>query len=77
MIYKPNGIVVYSTCSLYPEERELQMEKIQEKINFLKLPSWFSPTYKKMNRSSIKMSQLQPHIYNTAGFLLQNFRRSS
>ena len=72
---KPRGILIYSTCSVYPEEGETQIEKIKEDVNFLELPTWFSPGYRKIKDSSLGVGRLQPHLHNTAGFFITKLQR--
>jgi len=72
---KPNGILVYSTCSLYPEEGELQIIKFKEALEPLTIPKWFSPSYK-INFVELKgTGRLFPAIHKTQGFFVGKFKK--
>ena len=74
-LLKPSGVLVYSTCSLYPEEGELQVLKILEEVNPIKLPEWFSPSYKIKNRQIPGTGRLFPAINQTKGFFIGKFKK--
>ncbi|MFX1588305.1 MAG: hypothetical protein ACFFC1_09135 [Promethearchaeota archaeon] len=72
---KDNGILVYSTCSLYPEEGELQVMKFREVLEPLDIPKWFSPSYE-INNSELKgTGRLFPAIHKTQGFFVGKFKK--
>lgn len=70
-LLKPGGTLVYSTCSLYPEEGEYQIQKIMnEQLEFKKGPSWLPPSYI-INNSSIRgTGRFFPAKHNTIGFFV-------
>ncbi|MFX1527308.1 MAG: RsmB/NOP family class I SAM-dependent RNA methyltransferase [Promethearchaeota archaeon] len=72
---KDNGILVYSTCSLYPEEGELQIMKFKELLEPLSIPKWFSPSYKINNYILEGAGRLFPAIHNTQGFFVGRFKK--
>ncbi|WP_371803969.1 RsmB/NOP family class I SAM-dependent RNA methyltransferase [Candidatus Lokiarchaeum ossiferum] len=72
---KPKGILVYSTCSVYPEEGEAQIHRIQDKASCLDIPTWFSPNYRKNGDYILGGGRLQPHIHNTAGFFIAKLQK--
>ncbi len=72
---KPNGILVYSTCSLYPEEGELQIIKFKEALEPLTIPKWFSPSYKINNVELKGTGRLFPAIHKTQGFFVGKFKK--
>jgi len=72
---KPNGILVYSTCSLYAEEGELQIQKVLDRLNPVRLPESFSPSYK-IDRKIIEgTGRLFPAIHKTKGFFVGKFKK--
>jgi len=72
---KPNGILVYSTCSLYPEEGELQIIKFKEVLEPLTIPKWLSPSYKIDNVELKGTGRLFPAIHKTQGFFVGKFKK--
>lgn len=72
---KDNGILVYSTCSLYPEEGELQIMKFREVLEPLDIPKWFSPSYKVNNAELKGTGRLFPAIHKTQGFFVGKFKK--
>ena len=74
-LLKPSGILVYSTCSLYPEEGELQVLKILDNFEPLELPKWFSPSYKVKNQKIPGTGRLFPAIHQTKGFFIGKFKK--
>ncbi|MHA1747244.1 MAG: hypothetical protein ACTSYF_01200 [Promethearchaeota archaeon] len=74
---KPNGILVYATCSLYPEEGELQLIKYVNDLIPMKLPDWFSKSYK-INNSHIRgTGRLFPAIHHSQGFFIGKFKKKA
>ena len=74
-LLKPKGILVYSTCSLYPEEGELQIIKILEHVKPLGLPKWFSPGYKINGKEIPGIGRLFPSTHRTQGFFIGKFKK--
>lgn len=74
-ILKPNGIFVYSTCSLYPEEGELQILPFLKYLDPLNLPKWFFSCYKINNREIPGTGRLFPSVHSTQGFFIGRFRK--
>ena len=72
---KTNGVLVYSTCSLYAEEGELQILKFIDKLDPLSLPEWISPSYKINNNFIEGTGRLFPSIHNTKGFFIGKFKK--
>jgi len=74
---KPNGILVYATCSLYAEEGELQIIKYLDDVVSLNLPDWFSKSYK-INGSYISgTGRLFPAIHHSQGFFIGKFKKKA
>ncbi len=85
-ILKPNGILVYSTCTHAPEENEeivdfaLETFKNQIQIEKISLPIKTRPGIKKwQDKEYLKEVQLACRVYpqdnNTEGFFIAKFRR--
>ncbi len=74
-LLKPNGILVYSTCSLYPEEGELQILKFLDDLEPLELPEWFSRTYKIKDSEIPGTGRLFPSLHKTKGFFIGKFKK--
>ncbi len=74
-LLKPSGILVYSTCSLYPEEGEMQVLKILDNFEPMELPKWFSPSYKVKNQQISGTGRLFPAIHQTKGFFIGKFKK--
>ncbi len=74
-LLKPNGILVYSTCSLYPEEGEHQILKVMDRLIPMELPTWFSNSYE-INDSTIPgTGRLFPSTHQTQGFFVGKFKK--
>ena len=72
---KPDGILVYSTCSFYPEEGEYQVREIINKLKPLNIQKWTLPSYK-INGSEIPgTGRLFPSIHKTQGFFIAKFQK--
>jgi len=74
-LLKPNGIFVYSICSLYPEEGELQILKFINKLDPLQLPEWFSPSYKINGDMVPGTGRTFPSMHHTHGFFIGKFKK--
>ncbi|MBY9015571.1 MAG: RsmB/NOP family class I SAM-dependent RNA methyltransferase [Candidatus Lokiarchaeota archaeon] len=72
-LLRPSGILVYSTCSLYPEEGELQVLKILNHFKPMELPKWFSPSYKIDHQQIPGTGRLFPATHYTKGFFVAKF----
>lgn len=72
---KRKGVLVYSTCSLYPEEGELQIMKFIESLEPLSIPNWFSPSYKINNHILKGTGRLFPAVHKTQGFFVGRFKK--
>jgi 16S rRNA (cytosine967-C5)-methyltransferase len=74
-LLKDDGILVYSTCSLYPEEGENIISKFIDRLEPLELPDWFSPSYT-FNHSKLPgTGRLFPSIHHTQGFFIGKFKK--
>ena len=74
-LLKPGGILVYSTCSLYPEEGEYQINEIYDQMIPLDIPDYFSPSYK-INKKILKgTGRLFPSIHSTQGFFVSKLKK--
>ncbi|MFW9831854.1 MAG: RsmB/NOP family class I SAM-dependent RNA methyltransferase [Candidatus Thorarchaeota archaeon] len=87
-LLKPEGLLVYSTCSLHPEENEAvihhlishnpQAEIIQPSIPEIKSHSGITQWSKKHYNSAIqKCLRVYPHDNNTDGFFIALLRKES
>ena len=74
-LLKPSGILVYSTCSLYPEEGEHQVLKVLNHFQPMELPKWFSPSYKIGNQHISGTGRLFPATHHTKGFFIAKFKK--
>ncbi|MBY9007311.1 MAG: RsmB/NOP family class I SAM-dependent RNA methyltransferase [Candidatus Lokiarchaeota archaeon] len=74
-LLKPGGILVYSTCSLYAEEGELQISKFLDYLEPLNLPKWLSPSYKVGNKTIKGTGRLYPAKHKTQGFFIGKFKK--
>ena len=75
-LLKPTGILVYCTCSLYPEEGEYQILKILDSCKPMELPKWFSPSYKINHEHIPGTGRLFPAIHRTKGFFIAKFKKN-
>ena len=74
---KPNGILVYATCSLYAEEGEMQIIKFIDDLVPMNLPDWFSKSYK-INGNYIRgTGRLFPAIHHSQGFFMGKFKKKA
>ena len=74
-LLKSNGIFVYSTCSLYPEEGEYQILNFIECLEPLDLPKWIAPSYRINNNTLLGTGRLFPSIHQTQGFFIGKFKK--
>ena len=74
-LLKPNGIIVYSTCSLYPEEGEYIIMNFQDYLEPQNLPKWFSPSYNIEGSILPGVGRLFPSIQHTQGFFIAKFKK--
>lgn len=84
-ILKPGGILVYSTCSLAPEENEMQVEYAVENLGFEVLNLKNKEASKGMSeffgnkhpQYLEKCRRFFPHKHNTQGFFAAKLRKQS
>ena len=74
-LLKPSGVLVYSTCSLYPEEGEYQVLKVLNQFKPMELPKWFSPSYKVDGQHIPGTGRLFPATHHTKGFFIAKFKK--
>lgn len=83
---EPNGELLYSTCSIAPEENELVVHDVleeEENFRISKIPNTFgvsglTEVYGKYLREDLKNSRrLYPHIHDTIGFYLCLLKRKN
>ncbi|MFX1531179.1 MAG: RsmB/NOP family class I SAM-dependent RNA methyltransferase [Promethearchaeota archaeon] len=74
-LVRPNGIIVYSTCSLYPEEGEHIIMSFQDYLEPQNLPDWFSPSYNIKGSMLPGTGRLFPSIHHTQGFFIGKFKK--
>ena len=74
---KPDGILVYATCTLYPEEGELQILKVKDLLDPIQLPDWISPSYEINGEILNGTGRLFPHIHHSQGFFIGKFKKKA
>ena len=74
-LLKPQGILVYSTCSLYPEEGEYQILEFLSQLKPLDDLKWTSPSYKIDDSVIAGTGRLFPSIHHTQGFFIGKFKK--
>lgn len=76
-LLKPEGILVYATCSLYPDEGEHIIMNFLNQVEAQSLPTWFSPSYK-INGSRLPgAGRLFPSKQKTQGFFVGKFKKKA
>jgi NOL1/NOP2/sun family putative RNA methylase len=82
-VLKPGGTLVYSTCSMSPEEDEEVVEYAVENLGFrvlpLKLRKYFSSGFTRFFSKNhpgylSKCGRIMPYQYNTQGFFIAKLR---
>lgn len=85
-VLKPNGTLVYSTCTLEPEENEINIDWLLKKYPELKLepvelpigdPGLTEVFGEKLNPEIAKCRRLWPHKTGTEGFFMAKIRKNS
>ena len=76
-LLKPSGVLIYSTCSLYPQEGELHFQNTDLPLKPCALPNWISPPYETKNDNMVKsgMGRFYPGDRNATGFFIGKFRK--
>lgn len=74
-LLKPGGVLVYSVCSLYPEEGEYIILNYLDKLVPLDLPQWLSPSYPINNSILPGTGRFFPSIHQTQGFFIGKFKK--
>jgi NOL1/NOP2/sun family putative RNA methylase len=83
-VLKPNGVLVYSTCSLEPEENELVINWLLEKNSNIKLEEidknigdhgLTNVFGRELNPEIAKCKRLWPHKTGTQGFFIAKIRK--
>lgn len=68
-LLKKNGTIVFSTCSVFPEEGEQVINEIKEKVNVIKPKIIGSEGYKGYAFSP-EVKRIFPHKHDTQGFFI-------
>ena len=76
-LLKPKGILVYSTCSLYPEENEMIIKDFKNLLEPMILPDWFSPSYSIDGERFPGTGRLFPSTHHTEGFFIGKFKKKA
>jgi len=82
---KSDGTLVYSTCSLTPEENEFVIDRIMEKFPVeIEEIKWGDPAFTKIPKKKIKLNEklrfarrFYPHKHETSGFFIAKLRLTS
>ncbi|MHA1966398.1 MAG: RsmB/NOP family class I SAM-dependent RNA methyltransferase [Candidatus Hodarchaeales archaeon] len=77
-LLKIGGTLVYSTCSLYPEEGEYQIQKIKsDKVRLEEIPSWIPTSFNINGLSQKGTGRFLPAEHDTNGFFLAKLTKLS
>jgi len=68
-LLKKDGVLVFSTCSIFPEEGEKVVDTIKDKVTFVRPKILGSEGYEGYEFSS-KVKRLFPHRHDTLGFFI-------
>jgi len=74
-LIKPGGIIVFSTCSMYPEEGEYHLIKFKDFIEPIAVPKWLSSGYCIKNEEFSFIGRTFPSIHHCQGFFISKFKR--
>jgi NOL1/NOP2/sun family putative RNA methylase len=75
----PGGVIVYSTCSIAPEENEYIVDNILQRHSNIQVeniqidfgtPAYTQPFGVQMNESLLKARRFLPHLHGTEGFFI-------
>lgn len=77
MFLKPGGQLLYSTCSLYPEEGEFQVINNMQDLIPMTLPDYLSKSYLIEGKPIKGTGRLFPAIHKTNGFFIAKFKKKS
>lgn len=81
---REDGIIVYSTCSIAPEENEFVIDDLLKRRNDIEIlpieidfgvPGYTNPYNIQMNESLSKARRLLPHKHQTEGFFMIKMRK--
>ena len=72
---KQGGELIYSTCSFYPQEGELQILKFLDKLDPLSLPNYISFSYNINGKQIPGTGRLFPLLHGTKGFFIGKFKK--
>jgi 16S rRNA C967 or C1407 C5-methylase (RsmB/RsmF family) len=72
---KQGGELIYSTCSFYPQEGELQILKFLDRLDPLPLPNYISFSYNINDEQIPGTGRLFPLIHGTKGFFIGKFKK--
>lgn len=70
----PGGVMVYSTCTIFPEENEEMVEAFLRDNPGFEAEGFTLPYFNEVSRG---MLTLYPHMHNTDGFFMARIRRKS
>lgn len=83
-LVKPGGIIVYTTCSIAPEENEYVITKVLEHVEDMEiieppLNLWFRGLTKfrdlKFNKDVSKCIRIWPHIHGMEGYFICSLKK--
>ncbi len=73
---KQGGDLIYSTCSFYPQEGELQILKFLDRLDPLPLPNYISSSYRINDKIISGTGRLFPSTNATKGFFIGKFKKN-